>query len=273
LFPGIHLDFFPNLTYTYYTMQVHKAMYDAMTIIASGKTVSGRVRHQNQDALLMQPERGLFAVADGMGGMNGGEFAARYTIEGLNKGIEAIVDSASLSPQVLETLLATISMKIWNLGISSKALFGMGAALAAMHIGPEKALIAHAGDCRVYLLRQGSLRQLTKDHSLIEELIDKGVVKPANRRTHPWRGTLSKYMGQKGLVPSVQLFTLQDGDLFLICSDGLTKELEDERIFAIMESSAGAEDSCRALLDEALQNGGRDNISLILLHCRNLKKN
>jgi protein phosphatase len=236
-----------------------------MKIVASGKCDKGNVKQDNQDALLMLPEHGLYAVADGMGGMNGGEYAARFSVDELSRAAARI----SFSPDSLETLLIKLSHQLWEQGTASKALFGMGAALAVMHIQGEIAIIAHAGDCRVYLLRKGSLHQLTKDETLVQDLIDRGIVTIEARRTHPWRGTLSSYMGQKALKPSVQLFTLQADDFFLICSDGLTKELEDQQIQSIMNSTLNPEEASTLLLEKALQNGGKDNITVTLLLCQN----
>jgi len=244
-------------------MQHERATCTAMKIISSGRCDKGKVRHDNQDALLMMPEQGIFAVVDGMGGMNGGEYAARFSAEGLNRAGPHL----PFSSDSLEKLLADLSHELWKQGLASRALFGMGAALAMMYIRDDEVLIGHTGDCRVYLLRDGCLRQLTRDRTLIQDLIDRGIVAEEARRTHPWRGTLSTFMGQKDLSPVVQLFTLQAGDFYLICSDGLTKELEDHEILSIMRRTDSPEESCTLLLNRALELGGRDNITIIILYC------
>lgn len=222
----------------------------------------GRLRESNQDSLLvLEGEYPLYAVADGMGGHRGGDTASAMAVAGLRSHLEG----QKLSAERLRRSVEQISREIYNRQLSDEQLSGMGTTLTILWEGRERVLLGHVGDSRAYLLRAGSLRQLTQDHSLVGELLRSGTLDALSARSYPYRNIITRAVGTQA---KVRCDTLEEdrlaGDRWLICSDGLTEHVEDREIASCLQM-ASLDEAADALLKSALEAGGRDNITLMLL--------
>jgi PPM family protein phosphatase len=224
-----------------------------------GVTDVGRQRSANEDSLVIAPP--FFAVADGMGGAKAGEVASAAAIE--------VFEGEAASSEAAESQLARIvreaNRRIHALAVSDESFRGMGTTLTAAKITGDQVSLAHVGDSRAYLLRNGELEQLTRDHSLVAELERSGQITPEAAEHHPQRSIITRALGPEPDV-EVDTYTIagRDGDLFMICSDGLTSMISDEEVSSILRSAAGLDDAAEALVRAANQSGGRDNITVVL---------
>ncbi|MGB4067045.1 MAG: Stp1/IreP family PP2C-type Ser/Thr phosphatase [Nitrospira sp.] len=247
--------------------------------VGVGQSEIGLVRTLNQDAFAVLDEVGVWAVADGMGGHVGGEVAAQTAIatiqaEARTTSTLLYKDPASSSVEVLTDLLSRAHDAILNQARSKPKLKGMGTTIVLLAIvsGPAPlAYLAHVGDSRAYRLRSGTLTPLTKDHTLIEKYLERGILTVETAKTHPERHVLTRALGVGSTVkPTVTAFPLLPEDLVLLCSDGLTKMLEDEEIRTVF--TAGELDPtqvCNRLVTAALDRGGEDNVTVVVVapHC------
>ena len=224
-------------------------------------THRGNVRPINEDSFLMPENDGLVLVADGMGGHLAGEVASRMAIEAVQRmarenerpGIAALREAVACAH---ETILAHAQDHI--------ECAGMGTTLSVLWLGENYAYIAHVGDSRIYRLREGSLTQITQDHSLVEELVRAGLITREQARTHPRRNIITRALGTHGEnEPDLLVTDVQDGDVFLLCTDGLTGMVPDDEIERTLRD-CGIEAAADRLLALALDAGGRDNVTLIL---------
>jgi PPM family protein phosphatase len=219
----------------------------------------GRQRSVNEDDLVVRPP--FFAVADGMGGAKAGEVAsaiAAGTFEG-----EA--DSGEPAEAQLARILREANRRIYDLAVKDESHRGMGTTLTAAMVHGDEISFAHVGDSRAYVLRRGDLEQLTSDHSLVAELERSGQISPEAAEHHPQRSIITRALGPEPEV-EVDTYTVtgRDGDLFLLCSDGLTSMISDEEVASILRSAGSLEDSAEALIRAANQSGGKDNITVVL---------
>jgi PPM family protein phosphatase len=224
-----------------------------------GVTDVGRQRSANEDSLVIAPP--FFAVADGMGGAKAGEVASAAAIEVF----EGEAESSEAAEAQLARIVREANRRIHALAVSDESLRGMGTTLTAAKITGDRVSLAHVGDSRAYLLRNGELEQLTRDHSLVAELERSGQITPEAAENHPQRSIITRALGPEPDV-EVDTYTIagRDGDLFMICSDGLTSMISDEEVSSILRSAAGLEDAAEALVRAANQSGGRDNITVVL---------
>lgn len=237
-----------------------------MRVLAAGVTDSGRAKKRNEDALALFPEHGLFVVADGMGGMAAGEVAAQMIVEAVPRTLLNGSSALRSEPErALARALAEVSREIFEQGKSSRTMFGMGAAVVMVFVDDTRATVCHAGDCRVYRLRGGKLELLTEDHTVVDSLIRKGLLSPAQAKTHPLRSQLTRHAGLEELEPEVRTIDVQSGDRLLLCSDGLTKELDDAHIEAVLAQAPDVQKASRQLVNEANDHKGRDNITALVL--------
>lgn len=226
-------------------------------------THRGRRREVNQDALLA--EFPLFVVADGMGGHVGGEIASASTIGRLG----AVVEAGTITPKTIEKALSRAVKDITSHPETTDE--GTGTTLTGVFLdtaGAEATWVTlNIGDSRVYLLRDETLVQITTDHSVVQELVASGRLSPEEAENHPYGNVITRAVGPSDSVtPDYVRLDLVDGDRFVICSDGLTKELTDYGIQHFLGEHPDPADAVRAMLDAALENGGRDNISIIVLN-------
>jgi PPM family protein phosphatase len=260
-------------------------------------THRGKVRQNNEDQFLVgRTERDLevlltsldrdhisrhsretgygMIVADGMGGEEGGEVASRLAIETL---LELIIKTPDwlmrIDDELAEELIRRstdryrkVDATIRDEAQSNPSLARMGTTLTVAVSLASDLFVIHVGDSRAYLLRKGQLRQLTRDQTFVQSLLDAGILTHQEAATHKMRHVLTQALGQHAgtLKIEVQRLKLEDGDCLLLCTDGLTEMVPDHEISAVLTSSGKAEQHCRALLDKALDAGGKDNITVVV---------
>ncbi|MCP9438377.1 MAG: protein phosphatase 2C domain-containing protein [Nitrospira sp.] len=243
--------------------------------IGVARSEIGLVRSSNQDAYLLLDRLGLWAVADGMGGHVGGDIAAQIAINSIKtramKTAEAIQEGQPDAPSAfLSDLIHHAHDAILERTRLDPSLKGMGTTIVLLFIRPRPtpiAHIAHLGDSRAYLFRAGALTPLTRDHTLIEKYLERGILTPKTARTHPERHVLTQALGVSSLVkPSFSSYPLEQNDLLLLCSDGLTKMLDDEQIRNICSITQGdPTQTCQSLITASLDRGGTDNVTVIVV--------
>lgn len=248
------------------------------TWIGTGLTDIGLVRKLNQDAFSLDNTLQLWVLADGMGGHAGGEVASQIAVDTIPDVVRTHLSTETspyLQPDKLESLLGQ-ALESANQTIRKKAeederLKGMGTTIVVVAITRSptghQASVAHAGDSRAYLFRQGTLSLWTKDHTLMEERLALNLITPEQVRTHPLRHVLTKALGiEPQTQPTIQTYSLNPSDLILLCSDGLTKMLTDQEIQALVGQEAPhAEAICRTLVATANRLGGEDNTTVVVI--------
>lgn len=242
-----------------------------MSFIHYGLSETGRVRPNNEDAWTADAKEGLYLAADGMGGHAAGEVAAHMAVVSL---VELFQEKRGLfvSPDSPETrdsaagLLETVNQKIYTAGVKHPDQRGMGSTVVLCLVRKKKALIAHVGDSRAYLYRAGQLSRLTKDHSVFQELNDRGLASENERRGHPARFQLTQCLGQgQKISPGISILTIIPGDRILLCTDGLHDMVGDNLIQNILLRHDDLQQACEALAAEANRAGGLDNITVLLI--------
>ncbi|BFU96348.1 MAG: conserved protein of unknown function [Nitrospira sp.] len=241
--------------------------------VGTGRTETGRVRSTNQDAFAVLNERMVWLVADGMGGHPAGDVAARMAVASVVQDAERcfhlthrMTDDPS---RLLSEWLIAANRGIYEHAQAQPALTGMGTTIVAMAITTAPAPvahIAHLGDSRAYLYRAGTLRQLTRDHTLVEKYLRSGLISEAQSKTHPERHVLTEALGiERRVAPTRTTVRIEPEDRLLLCTDGLTKMLDDREIAArLSDVEADPSRICDALIDEALDRGGEDNVTVIV---------
>jgi len=223
------------------------------------RTDTGRQRNANEDSFFVRPP--IFVVADGMGGAQAGEVASKAAADAFD------VDLPESPPeQVLRETILTANRRIHDLARADASRAGMGTTLTAAIVdaAAEEVAIGHVGDSRAYRLRGGKLEQLTRDHSLVEEMRRKGQITDAQAEDHPQRSIITRALGPEPEVePDLQTVPATPGDVFLICSDGLTTMLGEEQIAELLNRASSLDAAVGALVDEANRAGGRDNITAL----------
>ncbi len=225
----------------------------------AGRTDVGRQRSANEDTLVLSPP--FFGVADGMGGARAGEVASA-----LAAGVFDEVGPTDEPPEAeLTGILKEANRRIYELAASDEAHRGMGTTLTAAKVVGDEVSLGHVGDSRAYLLRDGRLEQLTRDHSLVAELERTGQITAEAAENHPQRSIITRALGPESSV-EVDTYTItgRDGDIFLICSDGLTGMVGDEELGALLRAPTSLEETAEELVRAANQSGGRDNITVVL---------
>jgi len=221
---------------------------------------TGRQRRENEDSLLARTP--LFAVADGMGGAQAGEVASQMAVETLSAGLP---DGEGPPQDRLAERIEEANERIHEHSREDAQRAGMGTTTTAVYVGPDEAAIAHVGDSRAYRLRDGALEQLTDDHSLVEELRRQGKLTDEEAHDHPQKSIITRALGPEPAVPvDRQTVALRPGDVFLLCSDGLTSMIDDELIAHTLTGAQTLKEAGQALIAAANAAGGRDNITVVL---------
>jgi protein phosphatase len=235
-------------------------------LLVGSATDIGLVRTKNQDQVLVSP--GLYAVADGMGGHAAGEVASATAISALEAAFGA---GDQRSAESLVTAARAANRAVWEQARNNRGMLGMGTTLVALAVvekddGTSGLAVAHVGDSRLYLLRGQSFRQLTIDHSLVQELIDDGQITVAQAAVHPQRHVLTRALG---VEPSVEVDVIdlspRYGDRYLLCSDGLSREATDEQIAAVLTRFSDPNEAAKELVALANSRGGNDNITVVVV--------
>ncbi len=226
----------------------------------SEHTDTGRQRQANEDSFLARDP--LFVVADGMGGAQAGEVASMTAVQAFEGGLPPGDPETALRESI-----SLANRTIHNQAHADASLAGMGTTITAAAIDgeAEAVVIGHVGDSRAYRLRDGILQRLTRDHSLVEEMRRRGQITEAQAEDHPQRSIITRALGPEAEVEAdIQSVPSAPGDLFMLCSDGLTTMLGDERIKELLMGATTPEAATSALIDEANRAGGRDNITVVL---------
>jgi serine/threonine protein phosphatase PrpC len=239
----------------------------------------GRKRKGNEDAHAANEEQNLYVVADGMGGHAAGEVASRIAVEAIEEfvaltaGNEEITwpfgldETISYDGNRLKTAIRHANRRVLEATRESAELEGMATTVAAVLVEGDVANLAHVGDSRIYRWSDEELSLLTSDHSWVNEQIQTGVISPEQARSHPLRNVVTRALGGRAdLLVDIQALKMKDGDVLLLCSDGLTTMISDEEIAGTLRGGGGdLAQAARALVDQANEHGGEDNITVILL--------
>lgn len=232
----------------------------------AGDTHVGKVRKVNEDSLILEPRYGLYAVFDGMGGANAGDVASRTARDTVRDYV--ISRRTSLAPrELLEKALCVGGKAVYDAAHTRRELHGMGTtAVAVLVTDEDRVVVAHVGDSRAYLLRDGRLQALTRDHTIVEELVDRGLLAAEEAERHPYKNVLSRNLGAR---PETRVdlseIELRGGDRLLLCSDGLYGYAPGEAIQYLLGSGDAPDQVCRDLIETALRGGGGDNVSTIVI--------
>ncbi len=232
----------------------------------------GKMREKNEDAFVAAPELGLFIVLDGMGGHPCGDVAAQAAAEGLPVSIaEQLGSMKTRRPRSVRRWLARVideqSRRIHFQGLTPGGCEGMGATLALVLFLDGRAYVANLGDSRVYRFRANRLVQLSRDHSVIRELVEQGRIEPGEAANHRAVGMVTQHLGMPDQTdPHVRSYALKPGDQFLLCTDGLTDQVPDSDIRAVLQSSDDCRTACESLAEAANAHGGLDNVTVVLVH-------
>jgi PPM family protein phosphatase len=221
---------------------------------------TGRQRRANEDSLLVRSP--LFVIADGMGGAQAGEVASRLAVESFQGGLP----DSSEPELALAAIAQDANTRIHELSHANPEHAGMGTTLTAVYVTEDDVAIAHVGDSRAYCLRDGELLRLTDDHSLVDELLRQGRLTPEEAVEHPQRSVITRALGPEGAVEvDTRSFRARPGDVYLLCSDGLTTMLSEQEVAAVLLANPGLRDAGEALIAAANDAGGRDNITVVLI--------
>lgn len=247
-----------------------------MRLEAAARTDPGPVRENNEDNFLVDVDAGLFVVADGMGGHAAGEVASEIAVQAVAEVLleaedpeETRLARATPDPQdaIRERLryaMNQASLRIRRAALEDAAQAGMGTTLCVLLIEDGVAHLGHVGDSRIYLFRDDKLQRLTRDHTVVQQEIDAGRLTPELARIVPHKNILTQSVGYHGPVePDTATRPVAPGDLFIICSDGLTDPLDDDALAEIIRKTP-AEDLAEELVQQALDNGTEDNVTVVV---------
>ena len=237
-----------------------------MILRSAARTDVGRRRRANEDCYAIVAELGYFVVADGMGGHKAGQLASRLAAEAATAALEALEGSAATLTEKLRCTIAAANREIYVAAQAKAEFSGMGTTVVSLLATDGRVALAHVGDSRAYLVRGGRIRQLTDDHSVVGELVRRREITESAAREHPHRHVLTRAVGvRREVAPDLAELTSAPGDLFVLCSDGLTGLVRDEEIAAAANASTDLDAICAQLVDLANERGGEDNITVVLV--------
>ncbi len=238
-----------------------------MQFSCAGRTDVGIVRSGNEDNYLMIPDRALFIVADGMGGHAAGEVASEMAVRIIAREVGAVEgENDQAAADRLRHAIREANAAIFERTLTEHDKRGMGTTATALLLHGRHYLIGQVGDSRAYLLRNGTLSQLTKDHSYVQEQVDAGYLSAEEARTHPYSNVITRCVGANDdVAPDTYLGTVRTGDLFLLASDGLTGMLDDPELHRVLQSTDDPQALVDTLVAEANRLGGLDNITAIIV--------
>ncbi len=249
-----------------------------MEVRAFGLTHVGRQRQHNEDAFLVESDARLFLVADGMGGHAAGEIASRIAVDSISEFILHTKEDDGTWPHAYDEhftrttnrLMAAVRLantRVLEAMRKDARLRGMGTTVVACMADEERVSVAHVGDSRAYLIRDGQLSRITNDHSWVFEQVQAGMLTEAEAEKHPLRNVITRALGGAlQVTPDASEITPQANDVFLLCSDGLTGMVPENEILRVVTSSNGnLEKACQQLIDAANERGGLDNVTAVLV--------
>ena len=234
---------------------------------AAAVTDRGRKRPSNEDSFGLSVEHGVFIVCDGMGGAAAGEIASSLAVDEMirvlsNRG----GDDSTPTTAAIEEAVTSANDAIYSRAVRNPRLSGMGTTMVGLATRENQVWVMHIGDSRCYRLRNRRLEQLTDDHSLVEEQVRMGRMTHSEALRSPFRNVITRALGtQPSVTPDIREVEADSGDLFLLCSDGLTHELSDDLIESLLSLDMGLDDLCSRLVNSAKKAGGHDNITCLLV--------
>ena len=238
-------------------------------------TDSGLARDNNEDAVAFDAQTGLCILADGMGGYNAGEVASGMACAFIKSEMSRWLSQAGLHAngsevkRAMEICVQNANHSIFNAANSNPQYTGMGTTLVVGVFQAERLVVGHIGDSRCYRLRSGEFQQITKDHSLLQEQIDAGLITPEQALTSANKNLVTRALGvEDSVLLDVTEHRVQVGDVYLLCSDGLSDMIKDQSIADIISGNARLEQKATQLISAANAGGGRDNISVVLAHAK-----
>lgn len=238
-----------------------------MHITCAGRTDVGIIRSGNEDSFLMVPDRGIFVVADGMGGHAAGEVASEMAVRFVSRELGSLrgLDDDAVAERMRQSIRAA-NGAIFQRTLTEHDKRGMGTTVTSLVLFGGRFLVGQVGDSRGYLLRGSKLTQVTKDHSYVQEQVDAGYLTPEQARTHPYSNVITRCVGANSeVVPDIYVGTVKPADLFLLASDGLTGMLEDYQLGEILAPGRQPQEQVDDLIAEANRHGGLDNITAIIV--------
>lgn len=239
----------------------------------------GCVRANNEDAVRVDAARGVAVLADGMGGYNAGEVASAMAVELIGEALAAWLDEAGTDASAQDVLRAMedstdqANRRIFETANTRADCAGMGTTVVLAVLREDQVLVGHVGDSRAYHWRDGVLAQLTRDHSLLQEQLDAGLITPQQAAVSGYRSWVTRALGVEDTVLlETSQHALRTGDTLLLCSDGLTEMVPDWMIAAVLADAAALPTQAQRLIDAAKSAGGRDNVSVVLIHMEQMIK-
>jgi len=244
-----------------------------LKIVSCGITDVGLKRGHNEDNYLINEELNLYVVADGMGGHAGGEYASAIAVNTVEEVVTSLendelevetTDPLEITRHKLKQAIRLAGRRIFEKAREQPEYHGMGTTVVVVLVRGENAYVAHVGDSRVYLLREGTLEQITDDHSLIAEKVRHGLITPEEAKSHKMRNVITRSLGyQEDVEVDLSVRAVRRGDQFLLCSDGLSGLVEDDELCELMMTQ-GPQAAARDLVGLACERGGDDNITTII---------
>lgn len=245
---------------------IRRAKSPNMKRLFAGSTDTGCVRSANQDSYYIDPEGRFFIVADGMGGHAGGEVASRIAVDAIRQCLESLWGIETDPQKMMEDAIDKANQAIINDQVANPVRSDMGTTVVVLSFHDERPWFCHIGDSRLYRLRGAKLEQISDDHTWIARAIQTGVVNADDAKSHPWRHMLLQCLGREDLKSiTAREIEWQPGDRFLICSDGLTEELSDDRIAHQLKATRNGQQAAESLIEAAKVRGGRDNITVVIV--------
>lgn len=247
-------------------------------LVMTGRSDTGMVREHNEDCFLIMPENGFALLADGMGGHLAGEVASAMAVDKVAQHLMNSLHTGKARGKqevVPDSALLTDAIKAANRAIHESSIHrpeqaGMGTTIVAVTFRNNHLTVAHVGDSRLYRFRNGQLSQVTEDHSMVQELLRRGLITPEEARTSANKNLVTRALGVDPIVEvDVREQPVENGDLYLLCSDGLNDVLTDEEIAAALASTDELETVTRNLVSEVNARGGPDNVSIVLVRTGN----
>jgi protein phosphatase len=233
-----------------------------MQLAAHGVSNKGR-RKSNEDAMVLDRDRGLFVVADGMGGHNAGEVASALAVTTLH---EFITDAGDANESTLTEALCLANDQVLSAAANNPTYEGMGTTVVAAYVKDGSIVFGNVGDSRIYLLHNGSLQQLTNDDSWVSRVLPADAIGTEEASRHPMRHVLTKVVGlREDMEPSVGSSAFVSGDTLLLCSDGLHGVVSDDAIASLLRKPVGVDEIARELVERALSSGSTDNITAVVV--------
>ncbi|HEY8122702.1 MAG TPA: Stp1/IreP family PP2C-type Ser/Thr phosphatase [Myxococcota bacterium] len=236
-----------------------------MILRAAARSDVGMRRRSNEDRFVMAPEHGFYLVADGMGGHTAGQVASQLAAEAAARAMAALEGASSSPAEKLRMVVAAANRAIYLAAQRQPEYAGMGTTVVAVLAAGERCALAHVGDSRAYLVRRDRIRQLTDDHSIVGELLRRQEISADAAREHPHRHVLTRALGvRESVEPDLAELTPAPGDVFVLCSDGLTNHFEDAELAKLVSDATDLQEACEDLVDIANGRGGEDNVTVVL---------